>query len=143
MIVKGSKTKVLVYCVREGRLLVFRHPDHSQEQVGIQVPGGSVRNGESIRDAAARELAEETGFGDFLIHEVIGSDRYDISPYRAEIQERHFVRASPSCELPERWFGQEDHEGRASPTRLEFFWIPLDAAHVLQAGQGSMIWRLV
>lgn len=43
---------------------------------------------------------------------------------------------------PERWLSQEDHDGEQEPTRLECRWIPLAAAHVLQAGQSAMLGRL-
>ena len=39
---KALKRKVLVYCVRDGHLLVLRHPTYAWEQVGIQVPGDFV-----------------------------------------------------------------------------------------------------
>ncbi len=35
--------KVVIYCVRNGRLLVFRHIDYPAEEVGSQVPAGSIR----------------------------------------------------------------------------------------------------
>lgn len=46
---KVAKDKVLVYVVRDGRLLVFRHTDYSYEEVGIQVPAGSIRPGRPPR----------------------------------------------------------------------------------------------
>lgn len=46
---KATKDKVLVYVVRDGRLLVFRHTDYTYEEVGIQVPAGSIRPGETPR----------------------------------------------------------------------------------------------
>ncbi|MFI0353229.1 hypothetical protein [Actinomadura sp. 9N407] len=39
---KIIKDKVLCYIVRNGRLLVLRHIDRSYEEVGIQVPAGSI-----------------------------------------------------------------------------------------------------
>jgi 8-oxo-dGTP pyrophosphatase MutT (NUDIX family) len=59
---KVVKDKVLCYIVRDGRLLVFRHIDHSYEEVGIQVPAGSIRPDETPEEAALREAREETGF---------------------------------------------------------------------------------
>jgi hypothetical protein len=44
--------------------------------------------------------------------------------------------------LPERWPSLENHDGTAAPTRLECFWIPIAAAHVLQAGQGALLGNL-
>lgn len=52
---KVTKDKVLCYIVREGKLLVFRHTDYSYEEVGIQVPAGSIRAGETPEAAALRE----------------------------------------------------------------------------------------
>lgn len=40
---KVVREKALCYVVRDGRLLVFRHVDFSYEEVGIQVPAGSIR----------------------------------------------------------------------------------------------------
>jgi len=38
--------KALVYCVRDGTLLVLRHLDFPPEEVGLQLPGGTIRTGE-------------------------------------------------------------------------------------------------
>jgi len=134
--------KALVYCLREDRILVFRHLDYSWEEVGLQVPAGSIRTGEAPAAAALREVTEETGYDCFAIEEFLGTALYDLSPYRPEIQERYFFRARPTGRLPDRWQSQENHDGTAPPTRLECFWIPIVAAHVLQAGQGALLGRL-
>lgn len=53
------KDKVLAYITHGNRLLVFRHP-HAPE-AGIQVPAGTVEEGEDPGTAVLREAAEETG----------------------------------------------------------------------------------
>ena len=69
---KVLTSKVLCYIVRDGQLLVFRHADYDVEHVGIQVPAGSIRHGESPEDAALREAREETGLSQFSIARKIG-----------------------------------------------------------------------
>lgn len=139
---KASREKVLVYVVHDDKLLVFRHTDFSYEEVGLQVPAGSIRPGESPEAAALREAREETGLKEFEIVRKLGEYTYDISPYRWEIQHRHVFELELREPAPERWTSQEDHDGQGEPTRFECFWIPLDTAHILQSGQGALLGRL-
>ena len=136
---KVHTSKVLCYIVRDGQLLVFRHADYDLEHVGIQVPAGSIRHGESPEDAALREAREETGLSQFSIARKLGETTYDITPYRYEIQHRHVFRLQVHEPTERRWPSQELHDGQQPPIRLECFWIPLHNAHVLQAGQGALI----
>jgi 8-oxo-dGTP pyrophosphatase MutT (NUDIX family) len=80
---KALVRKVVIYCVRDGRLLVFRHVDYPWEQVGIQVPAGTIKDGESVEAAALRELQEETGFAGFAIDGVLGSTGMTCRPCAA------------------------------------------------------------
>jgi 8-oxo-dGTP pyrophosphatase MutT (NUDIX family) len=139
---KVTREKVLAYIVRDGRLLVFRHTDYSYEEVGIQVPAGSIRPDETPEAAVLREAREETGLTGFQIVRKLGEMEYDISPYRFEIQHRHVFQLELTGPAPERWMSQEDHDGEQEPTHFECFWIPLGAAHVLQGGQGALLGRL-
>lgn len=135
---------VVCYIVRAGRLLVFRHLDFGPEEVGIQVPAGTIKPGEKPADAALREAREETGLHDYRVVRELGRAEYDLTPYRSEIQIRHFYQLElTSATTPKRWRSQEDHDGIGEPTRLECFWVPLAAAHVLQSGQGALLGRLV
>ncbi|MFH9569020.1 NUDIX domain-containing protein [Streptomyces sp. NPDC017454] len=104
-----------------------------------QTPDDTIRPGESPEAAAFREAGEETGLSDFEIVRKLGESEYDISPYRFEVQRRHFFHLGLTEPTPERWDSQEDHDGDQEPTRFECFWIPLEAAHVLQSGQGALL----
>jgi 8-oxo-dGTP pyrophosphatase MutT (NUDIX family) len=137
-----TREKVLCYVVRDGNLLVLRHADFSYEEVGIQVPAGSLRSGETPEAAALREVAEETGLQKFAIIRKLGETDYDMSPYRFEIQHRHVFHLELAESAPARWDSQEDHDGGPEPTSFECFWIPLETAHVLQSGQGALLGRL-
>lgn len=57
--------KVLCYVVRDGQLLVFRHRDYPE--AGVQVPAGTLHEGEDPAVGALRETEEETGHRGFRI----------------------------------------------------------------------------
>ncbi|MDR3086971.1 MAG: NUDIX domain-containing protein [Azoarcus sp.] len=57
----GIPTGVHVLCEREGRILLLRRAGTGFFDGLYSLPGGHVEEGESIRQAAARELEEETG----------------------------------------------------------------------------------
>lgn len=139
---KITKQKVIVYAVNDGKLLVFRHTDFSYEEVGIQVPAGTIKEGEDPEAAALRELQEETGYSTFRVIRSLGTTTYDMAPEKSEVHERHFFLAEPTAELPVRWNSQENHDGTQVPTHFECFWIPLEHGHILQAGQGALLSKI-
>ena len=139
---KFIKEKVVCYIVKDGKLLVFRHTDYSYEEVGIQVPAGSIKLGEMPEEAALREAREETGLQSFQVVKKLGENEYDMTPYRFEIQKRHVFLLEVKGATPERWVSQELHDGIETPTHFECFWIPLESAHILQSGQGALLFKL-
>ncbi len=73
----------------------------------------------------------------------VGEFDYDISPYRFEIQHRHVFLMHVDAPTPTRWnSGESDAADGRRVERFECFWIPLTQAHVLQAGQGTLLGRL-
>jgi 8-oxo-dGTP pyrophosphatase MutT (NUDIX family) len=134
--------KVVMYVINGERLLVFRHLDFPYEETGIQVPAGTVKDNELFEVAALRELREETGKNSFEIVRGLGIEKYSMAPYRSEVQERHFYLTRTTDDLPERWQSEEEHDGLEPPTNLEFFWIPLKQGHILQSGQGALLWKV-
>ena len=46
----------------DGRLVLVREYRYLNEKYGIQFPGGGVGSGESVAEAAKRELLEESGY---------------------------------------------------------------------------------
>lgn len=129
--------KVLIYVVQNKKLLVFRQPEFPE--AGIQVPAGTVQEGEDIEDAALRELEEETGKSSFTIFSYLGVVNDYMHPIKNELQTRHFFQIESRETLPERWTHEETHNDEKPAITFEFFWIPLDEAHSLAADQGVLM----
>ena len=125
--------KVVCYLVRDCRLLVFRHVDWPWEEVGIQVPAGTIEPGESPETAAVRETREETGLDRVTVVRKLGESEYDVRPYRDEVHHRHFFLLRVEGEVADRWASGEASPPTAARERFECFWIPLENGHVLQS----------
>lgn len=136
--------KVVAYIVREDRLLVFVHADDEQfDQSGLQVPAGTVRDGELPEQAVLREASEETGLHGLRIERYLGAAEWDVRPYADAVHVRHFFQLSvEDAELPDRWIAEERGDGDSKPIRFELYWLPLAQGHVLAAGQSALLGRL-
>src|SRR4051794_23241305 len=97
-------TKVIAYIVREveGKrfLLVFTHRDFPE--AGLQVPAGTVEDGEAIEAGLRREVAEETGLHDFQVTREIATYEWQ-HPTSGNLHERHVFQLSVPSDMPEAW----------------------------------------
>jgi 8-oxo-dGTP diphosphatase len=136
--------KVVAYIIRDGRILVFTHADHeSWDQAGLQVPSGSIHEGELPEDAVLREAFEETGLRDLRVERYLGMGEYDMRPYADAIHARHYFQLSVNGDdLPERWIAYERGDGDREPIRFELYWIPAAQAHVIAGGQAALLGRV-
>lgn len=135
--------KVVGYVVRDRQLLVFTHDALPMDVTGVQVPAGTIEEGEVPAAAVVREVLEETGLN-ARITRVLGIERYDVWPSKPEVHERHFFQLAPLDErLPERWAaGERDPSGGGEAQRWSCHWIPLEQAHVLCAGFGARLGKV-
>ena len=131
--------KAVAYIVRDSQLLVFRHRDVDVTVAGIQVPAGTIQEGENPADAALREAAEETGLAALAVVRPLGTDDYDVRPGRHELHERHFFQLATAEPVEDEWLWFETHDGLAEATAFVCSWIRLSHAHVLAAGFGARI----
>lgn len=72
-------------------VLVFHHPD-----AGIQLPAGTVEDGEAPIDAALREVEEETGLRDARIVRELGVQETVVPPHQRAVREASSLLAEPS-----------------------------------------------
>lgn len=136
--------KVVAYIVKDGRIVVLRHPDLAWDETGLQVPAGTVKPGELPEHAVLREASEETGLGGLRIVQYLGTGEYDMRPYADATHARHYFHlTTDSKDLPERWEAHEDNDGVGERIRFELYWVPLEKAHVIGAGQGAFLGRVV
>jgi 8-oxo-dGTP diphosphatase len=108
------------------RLLVFSHP--LSPEAGIQVPAGTMRDGESPEDAVLREAREETGLDRLTIVGLLGRQEFDARPLgRDEIHDRWFFHLTCDEETPDQWrHGEHDPSDRSSEViPFDFFWADL------------------
>jgi 8-oxo-dGTP pyrophosphatase MutT (NUDIX family) len=133
------KHKVLAYITHRGRLLVFRQPDHPE--AGIQVPGGTVANGEDPALAVLREAMEETGLASLRLAAHLG-DFEQAAPEFGEVWTRHCYQLVCDGDRPETWRHDEltPSDGSPGPITFEFFWVNLpDGVPELATGHEVMV----
>lgn len=133
--------KVVTYITCADRLLVFRHRDFPE--VGVQVPAGTVEEGEDLAAAALREAAEETGLRDLCIVKYLGSAEYDISELRPEMHIRHFFHLEAVPPVPEKWLHFERHPsgGDLREIALDCYWVDKGGVD-LYLGFGALLDQL-
>ena len=118
------KRKVYAYITHGKRLLVFSHPDSTG--AGIQVPGGTVEDGETPADAVMREAAEETGLTGLHLDRVLGETEVWIPELRQSHRRTYYHLTCTSVPV-ERWYHAEmdPSDGSPGPIRFEFYWVAL------------------
>jgi 8-oxo-dGTP pyrophosphatase MutT (NUDIX family) len=76
---------------REAELLVFRHGIS-----GVQVPAGTVEQGESFEAAVVRETMEETGLTGDLLPTRLGQRTYSLPQNQAVLRRQVALRVAPA-----------------------------------------------
>lgn len=123
---KSLKRKAYAYIVHQGRLLVFRHRDFPE--AGIQVPGGTLEDGERPEAAVLREAQEETGLAGLQVVRLVGEQIRPVTSERMNlIHHRYFFLLKCTETPPETWTHAENDpsDGSPEPIWLEFFWARL------------------
>lgn len=88
---KSPRIRVAALVIEDGRVLTVRHRRDGAEY--HLLPGGGVEYGETLSDALAREVAEETGYRVLVGEPALVNDT--IAPDSS----RHVVNITFGCEL--------------------------------------------
>jgi 8-oxo-dGTP pyrophosphatase MutT (NUDIX family) len=119
------------------RLLVFSHPE--APEAGLQVPAGSLEEGEDPAAGALREAHEETDLPleSLELVRLLGESLRDLRDVKKdELHHRHFFHVRCTAqEVPERWrtyelYGSDEIEAGLPPEKrtkhlFECFWVRL------------------
>jgi len=122
--------KVLIYATRNEQILVFQEPDYAH--IPLQIPGGTINDGEEPAMAAYREFHEETGilrtsgirFLECLEYVYFGTAT-------AQVHRRHCFHLPLEGDFPAQWQHYEMFPAdEAKPILFNLFWLPFEQAQV-------------
>ncbi len=106
----GAPVRVLAaVCRRSGAYLLCRRPEHKRHGGLWEFPGGKIESGESLYDAAQRELQEELALDVADVGSILCTVSDPGSPFIIEFVDVTVVGEPQALEHDEvRWVGAED-----------------------------------
>jgi ADP-ribose pyrophosphatase YjhB (NUDIX family) len=123
------------------QVLVFRHRDYPE--AGVQVPGGTVDEGESLELAVLREIEEESGLVGLTILRQLESYKAYSQQFE-EWQLRHFFELAAPINCPETWSHTVSDGERDKDLVFVYEWWSLERAKRELAGdKGKAIHCLI
>lgn len=121
-----TRNRVFLYITFSNQLLVVTHVHHPE--IGLQVPGGTIEDGELPEAAALREAEEETGLKNLEIVALLGQRKQDMTEFgRNEELHCWYYHLEAIPPVPKRWQHTEDDpsSGNESSILFELHWHPL------------------
>jgi 8-oxo-dGTP diphosphatase len=135
------RQRVYAYVTGPRGLLILEHPQHPE--AGLQVPGGTIQDGEEPALAVLREVEEETGLSDVRVGSCLGAQDFDMRRFGIdELQTAWYFHLECIRSTPETWYHHEAHSVK-EPIPFRFYWSPLPyAGPELVAVHGHMLGAL-
>ncbi|AJK87386.1 MULTISPECIES: NUDIX hydrolase [Lysinibacillus] len=133
--------KAFGYITREHgeqiQVLVF---EQNTVGAGIQVPKGTIEEGETPLEAVKREMLEETGLTTLVVQGLIAQDYFNHPS--GVLQKRYFYHLTISGETKETW--QHYPTGLNEADLLfSFYWISAEQDTLLAKGHGDYLYRVL
>ena len=129
---------MVAYIVRGDSLVAFVHENDAEPllESGLQVPAGTIHDGEEPADAVLREAFEETGLPALRVVRYLGHD--EVTWPGRQPQLRHFFHLEAD-NAPAEWRHVERDGGAGMPRPFRLFWVPLSSAALLASAQGVFV----
>ncbi len=131
--------KVVAYITREKdglrQLLVFKHRDYPD--AGVQVPAGTIEDGESVEAALVREIEEKSGLTGLELIRKVGTFYYT-HPDTGNLHVRNVFLLKAPADTPDAWEWIETSSGEVLESEgyvFQFYWVALDGEITLAGGQ--------
>ena len=135
-------TKTAAYIFRRAKqqneLLIFSHRDYPD--VPVQVPGGTVDEGEEIIDALYREVEEEAGLVGLSIVRKLGTYQFYWQDINGEV-ERHFFLLEVLSDVSDKWEHEVCGKGIDSGLVFSYSWVKVDDSLRLAGELGKFLSR--
>lgn len=132
--------KAFGYITREheGQLqvLVF---EQNTEGAGIQIPKGTVEEGETPLEAVKREMFEVTGLSDLVVKGLIAQDYFN--HHSGLLQKRYFYHLTTN-EQRDSWKHYPTGVNEAG-LEFSFYWITDEQQVTLVNGHGDYLYRVL
>ena len=136
------RPRVAAYVIRRvGDRIELLVLDHEGSEGGTQVPVGEIRPAESRKEAALREVKEQTGLGTVRVVRELGIIESPDPESRQSRQMSYWVLEAAE-ELPSEWRHEVAPDGGGEALALLCRWEPLPLTIALPDGQGSLLGQL-
>ncbi|PFF68186.1 NUDIX hydrolase [Bacillus thuringiensis] len=134
------KKKVHAYITREKegvmQLLVFKHRDI--HEAGIQVPGGTVDEGETLEAAILREVQEESGLRHLCIERFLADYIIHVKE-KQEYEKRHFFHVTLLTDVKDTWEHIVSAGEKDQSLAFSYEWVNIAKCPELAGKQGEFL----
>ena len=133
-----TRHRAYAYITYQNKLLLFTQPQAPDS--GIQVPAGTIKDGEKPEIAVLREATEETGLEDLELVTFLDQDTRDMNDCGTdELQYRWFYHIRCNKKPPVTWTHGEFSETGELLIPFDFFWSDIDNLPKLVANYDDKI----